>query len=54
MKLLKTIEFEKVSPEELAGYKFRQAARAAVFDSEGKIAPLFVSKKNYHNCLEGE
>ena len=53
MKLLKTIEFEKVSPEELAGYKFRQAARAAVFDSEGKIALLFVAKKNYYNLPGG-
>lgn len=53
MKLLKTIEFEKVSPEELAGYRFRQAARAVVFDKEGKIALLFVSKKNYHKLPGG-
>lgn len=53
MQLLKTIEFEKVSPEELASYDFRQAARAAVFDKEGKVALLFVSKKGYHKLPGG-
>ncbi len=53
MRLLKTIEFEKVSPEELAGYEARQAARAVVFDKEGKVALLFVSKLNYHKLPGG-
>lgn len=53
MQLLKTIEFEKVTPEELAGYEYRQAARAAVFDKEGKVALLFVSKKDYHKLPGG-
>ena len=53
MKLLKTISFETFSPEELAGYKFRQAARAVVSDKGGKVALLFVSRKNYHKLREG-
>jgi len=53
MQLLKTIEFEKVAPEELEKFDFRQAARAVVFDKEGKIALLFVSKKNYHKLPGG-
>ncbi len=53
MKLLKTIEFEKVAPEESAGYGVRQAARAVVFDSEGKVALLFVSVKGYHKLPGG-
>jgi len=53
MKLLKTIEFEKLSPEEIKKFKLRQAARAVVFDREGKIALLFVSKKNYHKLPGG-
>ena len=53
MQLLKTIEFEKIAPRELEKFEFRQAARAVVFDSEGKIALLFVSKKNYHKLPGG-
>jgi len=53
MKLLKTIEFKKVSPEELEKYEFSQRARAVVFDKEGRIALLFVSKKNYHKLPGG-
>jgi len=34
-------------------YEFRKASRALVFDSEGKIAILFVSKKNYHKLPGG-
>jgi 8-oxo-dGTP pyrophosphatase MutT (NUDIX family) len=53
MQLLKTIEFEKIAPEELVEYRARQAARAVVFDNEGKVALLFVSKKNYHKLPGG-
>jgi len=53
MQLLKTIEFEKLSPEELEKFKLRQAARAVVFDKEGKIALLFVAKKGYHKLPGG-
>ncbi|TRZ65029.1 MAG: NUDIX domain-containing protein [Spirochaetia bacterium] len=53
MKLLKTIKFDEVNPEELEKYEFRQTARAIVFDKEGKIALLFVSKKGYHKLPGG-
>jgi len=53
MRLLKTIQFDNSSAEELEKFKFRQAARAVVFDGEGKVAPLFVSKKNYHKLPGG-
>ncbi len=53
MRLLKTIELEKLSSGESEKFKFRQAARAVVFDSESKIALLFVSKKGYHKLPGG-
>jgi len=53
MQLLKTIEFEKIAPEELAGYPVQRTVRAVVFDDEGKIALLFASKKNYHTLPGG-
>ncbi len=53
MKLLKTIEFDDVTPEELEKYEFRRAARAVVFDKEGKTALLSVSKKGYHKLPGG-
>ena len=34
-------------------YNLRKAARALIFNSEGKIAILFVSKKNYHKLPGG-
>lgn len=34
-------------------YRLRKAARALVFDKKGKIAILFVSKKNYHKLPGG-
>lgn len=34
-------------------YKLRKAARALVFNREGEIAILFVSKKNYHKLPGG-
>lgn len=34
-------------------YKFRKAVRALVYDKEGRIAILFVSKKNYHKLPGG-
>jgi len=53
MELLKTIEFEKVSLGELEKFKLRQAAKAVVFDNEGKIALLFVAKKGYYKLPGG-
>lgn len=53
MKLLATIKDEKAAsiPEEK--YDFRRAARAVLFDDEGKVAILHVSKNNYHKLPGG-
>lgn len=53
MKILATIKDEKaaVVPEER--YGLRRAARAVLFDANGKIAILNVSKKNYHKLPGG-
>ncbi len=57
MKLLKTIsdqDFDSTSKScSRAGYRTRQAARAIVFDDEGKIAILSVTKKSYHKLPGG-
>jgi 8-oxo-dGTP pyrophosphatase MutT (NUDIX family) len=50
---LGTIKYEKAEPKEIEKFELRQAARAVVFDNEGKIALLFVSKKNYHKLPGG-
>lgn len=58
MKLLKTIQFNNFSPEELAKFEIRHAARAIVFDQGKNIALLYVSKHSYHKLpgggVEGE
>lgn len=53
MKLLKLINPENVSEEEVKNYKIREAARAIVFDKEGNIALLYVSKANYYKLPGG-
>ena len=57
MKLLKTIKHQDIAPEEILGeikeYIIRKAARAVVFDAEGKIALLNVKNKNYHKLPGG-
>jgi len=53
MKLLETIQFEDFTPEEIVKLGFRQAARAVLFDSNDKIALLYVSKNNYHKLPGG-
>src|SRR5512133_3536322 len=53
MKLLATLNPEYASDKEVDGYKRREAARAVVFDAEGKIALLNVTKKGYHKLPGG-
>ena len=53
MKELKLINPENVSEEEVEGYAVREAGRAVVFDKEGKIALLNVSKENYYKLPGG-
>ncbi|MEK7652114.1 MAG: NUDIX domain-containing protein [Patescibacteria group bacterium] len=58
MKLLKTINPENVSEEEVNKYSIREAARALVIDNQGHIAILHVSKAGYYKIpgggIEGE
>ncbi|MCX6753514.1 MAG: NUDIX domain-containing protein [Candidatus Nomurabacteria bacterium] len=53
MKLIQLINPENVSEEEVANYKVREASRAVVSDSEGKIALLHVNKENYYKLPGG-
>ena len=53
MKLLATIKDEKSDAVSEEQYVFRMAARAVLFDDEGKVAILHVSKDNYHKLPGG-
>jgi len=53
MKLLATLNPESASVAEADGYKRREAARAVVFDAEGNIALLSVTKAGYHKLPGG-
>jgi len=53
MALLKTINLDGVSAEALKKFRTRQAARAVVFDNDGKIGLLYVAKHNYHKLPGG-
>lgn len=53
MKELAIINPENVSEEEALSYRVREAARAVVFDANGKIALLHVTKKNYYKLPGG-
>ena len=53
MKLIKIINPENVSEEEVRGYRTREAGRAVVFDEEGNVALLHVSKENYYKLPGG-
>lgn len=53
MKELAIINPENVSEEEVSTYRTREAARAVVFDADGKIALLHVIKKNYYKLPGG-
>lgn len=53
MKLLKTINPEGASIDEVATYRVREAARAVVMDGEGNIALLHVTRDQYYKLPGG-
>jgi len=53
MKLLKTLNPQNATPEEITTYKIREAARAIVLDRENKVALLHVGKYNYYKLPGG-
>lgn len=53
MQLLATINPEGVTPETVQSFRLRQSARAVVFDSDGNIALLHVTKHGYHKLPGG-
>ena len=53
MKELLLLNLNNVSHKEAATYTLREAARAVVFDKEGKIALLHVTKRNFYKLPGG-
>lgn len=53
MKLLRTIDFDLLSPEQRETLVFRQAARAVVRDQENNVALLQVRRKGYYKLPGG-
>ncbi|PIP23919.1 MAG: ADP-ribose pyrophosphatase [Candidatus Nealsonbacteria bacterium CG_4_10_14_0_2_um_filter_38_17] len=53
MNLLKTINPEKVDENNIPDWEYRKAARAVVFDNEGRIGLLNVSGKDYYKLPGG-
>lgn len=53
MKLIKFINPENVSEEEVKNFSIREAGSAVVIDDEGKIALLHVSNDNYYKLPGG-
>lgn len=53
MQILKTINPEKVDERNIPNWEYRKAARAVVFDKEGKIGLLHVTSKNYYKFPGG-
>ncbi len=53
MAVLKIIQFKALSLEEIKQFRIRKAARAVVFDEEGKIGLLYVAKDKYHKLPGG-
>jgi len=53
MKLLKTINPEKVDENNIPGWEYRKAARAVVFDNDNKTGLLHVSSENYYKLPGG-
>ncbi len=53
MKIIKLINPENVSEEEVKNYNLREAARAVVLDNDGMVALLHVTKKNYYKLPGG-
>ena len=53
MKQLKFVNLDNVSDNEADEYTFREAARAVVVDSDGKIALLHVTNEGYYKLPGG-
>ncbi len=53
MQLIKTLNPEDATEQEIASFKTRTAARAVVYDNDGHVAILNVSNKNYHKLPGG-
>lgn len=53
MKLIKLINPENVSEEEVKNYRTREAVRAVVIDNDGVIALLHVTKESYYKLPGG-
>ncbi len=53
MKFIKIINPENASDEEVAKFAIREAVRAIVYDKDGNVAILNVSKQNYHKLPGG-
>lgn len=53
MKLIKTIQFKDLNPEDIEKFEVRRAARAVVFDNDKNIGILYVGKYNYHKLPGG-
>lgn len=53
MRLLKTINLDRVSEKSTASWKRRTAARAVVFDSNGRVGLLHVTKNDYYKLPGG-
>lgn len=53
MKLIRIINPENVSEEEVKSYRTREAGRAVVFDDDNKVALLHVANENYYKLPGG-
>lgn len=53
MGIITVVNPEQVSATELSKYKIRHAARAVVFDTQGRIALLHVTKYGFHKLPGG-
>ena len=53
MKLIKILNPENASEEEVAKFKIREAARAIVYDKDENVGILNVSKQRYHKLPGG-
>ncbi|MFA6410837.1 MAG: NUDIX domain-containing protein [Candidatus Buchananbacteria bacterium] len=53
MKQLTVVNLNNITPEQTKDFRFRQAVRAVIFDSENKIALMDVKKHCYHKLPGG-
>lgn len=53
MRVVKILNPEKASDDEVARFRVREAVRAVVYDQDGNVAVLNVSQQNYHKLPGG-